>query len=479
MSKRLETQPAVEADAGGVSTPRKAISGHVNAVQKPAAVQDDAVMALRQLLRIEAEIRACRSLDELHVLLVNELRKMMGARQAYAIDLGTSQPRITKISGTGTVDRHAPMVRWLEKELLSRRPETGWAKPASLVLRCGTEAQDEDARAFPFPHGHWLPLAGRKRVESGVLVVAEQPFAEGPATIGDRIASTAAHAALVLAHQTPRRIRTPRVKYLMAGATMIVAAAMIWPVPMTALAPMEVVPQNAFVIAAPIDGVIEDIAVAPNAMVKAGDVLLRYVDTVPRNQLQLAEREVSVAEAKLRQLQQMIFVDERAKRDLAQARAELTLKIAERDFARDTFEKAQIRAPRDGVAIYADRKDWVGRPVTTGQRILEIADVDKVEVRAHLPVAEILDLKPGARARIFLDGNPLKPVDATILSTSHQARVVEGQGLVYRIQAQFNPGQSMPRPGVRGTAQLFSDTVPLAYYLFRRPMTWVRQKAGL
>ena len=74
---------------------------------------------------------------------------------------------------------------------------------------------------------------------------------------------------------------------------------MFYPLPMTALAPMEVVPREPFVVAAPIDGVIDTIVAAPNSMVKTGDVLVQYVDTVPRNQLQVAEQEVSVAEAKL------------------------------------------------------------------------------------------------------------------------------------------------------------------------------------
>jgi multidrug resistance efflux pump len=265
----------------------------------------------------------------------------------------------------------------------------------------------------------------------------------------------------------------------MAALCVAVIAAMFYPVPMTALAPMEVVPQGAFVVAAPIDGVIETIVPPPNSAVKKGDILVQYVDTVPRNELLVAEREVSVAEAKLRQFQQSSFVDETAKRELAAARAELKLKVAERDFAQDTYDKSQVRAARDGVAVYADRKEWVGKPVVTGQRILEIADADKVELRANLAVADVLDLKPGARVRVFLDGDPLKPLNARVVSASHQARVVEGQGLVYRIDATFDPGQPLPRPGVHGTAQLFSDKAPLGYYLFRRPLTWVRQKVGL
>ena len=214
-------------------------------------------------------------------------------------------------------------------------------------------------------------------------------------------------------------------------------------------------------------------------MAKAGEPIARYVDTATRNQLQVAERELAVAETRLRQLQQLAFVDDRAKRDLAQARSEVSLKRAERDFARDTAEKSVIRASRDGLVLYGDRKEWTGRPVSTGQRILELADPADVELRAHLAVADVLDLAPGARVRAFLDGDPLRPLDATLTFVSHQARPVEGVGLSYRVLARLDPGSKPPRPGARGTAQLFGDRAPLGFYLFRRPLVWARQKLGV
>lgn len=463
-------------------TPKRASLTPVANRSKPTEVQanqDAAVASLRHLLRVEGEIRACRSVDELSVLLVNELRKIMGARGAYFLDLHSGTPRVVKVSGAGELDRNAPSIRWLEEELKARAPIPSW-KASALALRTGTAAEDGEGRTFPFSQGYWLPLKFlNAKPAFGILVVSEQMFSEGAIALGDRIAGTAAHAAVVIGRKSPRPRMRLRYRVLLYAFCAALVAAMFYPVPMTALAPMEVIPQDAFVIAAPIDGVIDTIVVAPNSMVRAGDVVVRYVDTVPRNQLQVAEQEVSVAEAKLRQLQQSSFVDESAKRELAQSRAELRLKIAERDFARDTFDKSQIRAARDGIAVYADRKEWVGKPVATGQRILEIADLDKVELRANLPIAEVLNLKPGARVRAFLNGDPLHPVDAKITSVGHQAQMVEGQGLVYRIDARFDGGQTLPRPGVRGTAQLFSDKAPLGYYLFRRPLTWIRQKVGL
>lgn len=447
--------------------------------RRPEPVHNDAMVTLRHLLRVEADIRGCASVEELALLVVNELQRLTGARQVYFVDMSKDRPRLEAVSAVRSLDRDAPTMRWLAQEIQSALIAEDRARIAALTLRTGSATDDEEGRTFPFACGHWFPITHAAGRAGGILALSDQPLQDGPVAIATRVAATASHAAKVLGYRAARRKMSPRSRLALGIATVVGLGLLAWPVPMTALAPMEIAPRDAFVVAAPVDGVIDDIVVAPNAAVKAGELIVRYVDTVPRNQLLLAEREVSVADAKLRQLQQTALVDDKAKRELAQARAELSLKFAERDFARETFERSQIRSPRDGVAIYADRKEWVGKPVSTGQRILEIANVDKVQVRAQLPVGDILDLKPGARLRAFLDGDPLHPVDATISLMSHQARVVEGQGLAYRVEAQLDPAASLPRLGVRGTAQLYGERAPLVYYLFRRPLIWLRQKAGL
>ena len=133
-----------------------------------------------------------------------------------------------------------------------------------------------------------------------------------------------------------------------------------------------------------------------------------------------------------------------------------------------------------GQLIYSDRKDWIGRPVKTGERIMEIADVSKVVIRVDLPVAEVISFYPGARVRLFLDSDPLNPVEARLRQAGYQAKERAGVGLVYKIIAEIKSkgGKKLPRIGLRGTAQVFGRTVFLGYYLFRKPIAAFRQKFG-
>ncbi|GLS33897.1 HlyD family secretion protein [Mesorhizobium albiziae] len=138
-----------------------------------------------------------------------------------------------------------------------------------------------------------------------------------------------------------------------------------------------------------------------------------------------------------------------------------------------------MTAPAPGVAIFTYKRDWIGRPVSTGERLMEIADPDKVQLRIDVPVADAIAVQSGAKVRAFLDSDPLRPVAAEVRSASYEAQLTDGNALAYRIYAAIGAGQAPLRLGIRGTAQISGEKVPLAYYLFRRPIATIRQRFGL
>lgn len=252
------------------------------------------------------------------------------------------------------------------------------------------------------------------------------------------------------------------------------------PVPMTALAPVEIGPRETFVVTPGVEGIVRSIEVEPNAEVKAGQVLATLNDTAPRNRAEIAEREVLVADTKYRKTAQLAFVDARGRHEMAIARAELDLKIAERDYARELLQRTEIRAERDGVAFFADKKDLIGKPVTVGEKLMEIANPVSSEFRIELPVADAIVLRDNARVKIFLNSDPLNPVEARLVRASYKAAAREAQQFAFRLIAEATePGTTAPRLGMRGTAQIYSDRVPLGFYLFRRPIAAARQWSGL
>ena len=69
------------------------------------------------------------------------------------------------------------------------------------------------------------------------------------------------------------------------------------PVPMSALAPAEVVARDPALVAAPIDGVIADILQPAGALVEKDAPLVIFADVNLRNTFELAKRSKAVAQA--------------------------------------------------------------------------------------------------------------------------------------------------------------------------------------
>ena len=263
-------------------------------------------------------------------------------------------------------------------------------------------------------------------------------------------------------------------------AALAAALALLIPVPLTALAPVEIVSLDPIIVSAPIDGVIEAIDVDPSAPVKAGDVLIRFTDTTLRHRRNIAAHEVAVANTRVKQLNLMAFNDTKGRHEQGVAEAELELKQSELAYATDMLARAVIRAPRNGNAVYPDRKMLVGKPVSTGERLMEIAEPSKVEARIDVAATDIIALRTGGRAKLFLDVDPLQPWSGRITRADYKARPSDNDILAFRAFAGLDHGHAdLPRIGLRGTAQIYGDWMPLAVVLLRRPISSARQWFGI
>lgn len=447
------------------------------AIAAPRVVGDaDAALAgLQTILQIERDARRAKTVAALQFLIANETRRAIGARQIFVL-AGSARAQVAAVSSLSSVERQSPVILWLEGQARTLMATAQGHAPVQAVL----EPTEGVGDVFPFRQALCVPIITPSGTRLGVaMAVRETAFADPEAMMLQRLAETYGHAwgALTGHRETWRQGRS---KAWVAAATVAGLAALgMVPVPMTALAPIEVVPRSAVVVSATLDGAIEQVVVDPNRPVKAGDVLFRYLDAQARGALDVANREVGVAEARMRQVSQLAFVDPSAKRDLAVVQNELRLKRAERDYAADQFERTVVRAPSDGVAVFADKRELLGRPVTTGQRIMEIADPDHTQFRLQVPADDALVLNAASRVRVFMDSDPLNPLQARIVRASPMARASDGGALTFRTDAELANAGAMPPLGHRGTAQISGNTVSLAFYLFRRPLAALRQRTGL
>ena len=455
------------------------------ATGRPEAVSNDANAGLQALLNIEAASREARSPKELQFIFANETRKLTRARQIFVFR-SMDEMRLVTISGLPAVDSSAPVVRGIEKVVASLGRDAGHQEPREFDLSDYAAGEEDFLTRYPYQKLLWLPLQVHGRdVLGDMLLASEQAWSEADIVIAKRMAGTFAHALAFLLVES-RAVSRFASKYFnrrkVALAVIIaVLAAMAIPVPMTALAPLEITSRDPFIVAAPIEGVIEKVLVAPNEEVKIGQPIIRFEDTTLRNNLEVAERQVLVAEARLKQASQLAFDDMRGRHELGIAMAEHALKTAEFNFAREIFDQATVKAPRAGIAIYSDRQELIGKPVTLGERIMQIADPAHIEVAIDVNVGDAIVLRSGTRVKVFLDSDPLFPRQAKVEFADYQARIRPGNALAFHVIARLSEDADgdIPRLGARGTAQLYGEKVPLALYLFRRPLSALRQWIGL
>ncbi|WP_061237468.1 efflux RND transporter periplasmic adaptor subunit [Ectopseudomonas composti] len=422
-------------------------------------------------LGLEQQARKAANCEQLAFAMVNDGQALFGFRHAALLIAG----KVQALTGISVVEAHSPFVAFVERAsetlLKHERLDEGHnVDPCHLDEQTRADMNDLSAA-----HAYWLPLKNRSGETFGGLWLArDNPFSDAEQSLLRQLADTYAHAWLALQPHKPWRMRWPRKKLVAVAAAL--SLLLLIPVRQSVLAPAEVVPLGGRVVAAPLDGVIAEFLVKPNQSVATGDLLVRFDATSLKAQADVAERALGVAEAELKANSQRAFADAEssARLDLLAARVEQ--KRAERDYARQLLARSEVRAERAGIAVFADAERLTGKPVQTGERLMQIADPTQAELRIELPVGDAIALQPGAEVALFLDSDPLNRHAAQLERSAYEAQTTAAGQLAYRLDARFV--EAPPRVGLRGTAKLFGERAPLAYYLLRRPLAAARQSLG-
>jgi hypothetical protein len=249
------------------------------------------------------------------------------------------------------------------------------------------------------------------------------------------------------------------------------------PVRLSVLAPGELVPAHPAVIRAPLEGVLASFHVQPNQLVKAGDPLFGFDEVLIRSQLDVARQALATAETEYRQTMQQALLDERSRAQLAVLTGKIREKQSELDYLNEQLARAQVTAPQDGIALMDDPSEWIGHPVTVGERIMRVASVDDIEVEAWVPMADAIPLPDKASVSLYLNASPLEPVQAELRYLAHDASERPDGSWAYRLRATLTSATAH-RVGLKGTAKLRGRWVPLIYWVMRRPLASLRNTLG-
>lgn len=434
---------------------------------------------LSTLLQLESLARKAESEKALQFLIVNETRRLLNYRQAFLFSsAGTGSHRVEAASSLSVVDRNSPFVTWLESTANSFIE----ADQAGTVQIDAGSFQDTDKKAFEefsLPCVLFSPLLLPDGQQIGsVWLARETPWLDSEIVLIERLCETYAHAWVALVGRQ-RTGRNPRLRTVIWSIAAVSALVSLIPVRMSTIAPAEIVPLDPVVVSAPIDGVIKYLPLPPNTPVSEGDVVFRYEDTNLRNAHEIAKRSFDVAGAKLRKATQGAFQDEAFKGQVALLRAELELKETELAYAKELLEQVEVTAAGEGLLIYSDESDWAGKPVVVGEKIMEIVDPNQVQFRIDLPVDDAIVLVDDAEVEVFLHADPLTSISAQVTRASFNAYLTPANVLAYRVDAAIIDQHDGARIGLQGSARIYGTHVSLFFYVFRRPISALRQFMGI
>ncbi|MES2207465.1 MAG: HlyD family efflux transporter periplasmic adaptor subunit [Pseudomonadota bacterium] len=433
---------------------------------------------------LAASARKTATQNELQFLICNDTRGVVPYRQAMLFLRGLrGRWRLATHSGLSQVGEASPYQVWLEALISWQHAR----KPFEATIQLSDLPKDlQDGWQEWLPTGVLaLPLSGPdEEIVAWWVIARDEPWQwpavpPDPAIWLNELQAVYGHALWAWVHPKRRwkffSAFTKKTLWLSLAA---VAALSMLPVRLSVLAPAEITPLNPHIVSAPMEGVVKHIPVLPGSPVKKGEVVVELDDTLLVNRKQVLEEASRTTGADLLQAEQQAFDDQGNSRgSLSVLRGKVNEKKAELESIARQMERLQIRAPAEGVFIYSDQLDWAGKPLQTGERIGLLADPAQMNVTIWIPASDAINLETGADVKLYLHIAPLKSLSATLTETSFSAQPGPDGVVSYRIKAHLND-TDLARIGLKGTAKIYGERVPLIYLLLRRPLASVRAWSG-
>lgn len=224
-------------------------------------------------------------------------------------------------------------------------------------------------------------------------------------------------------------------------------------------------PRRSWRVSPVVEGVVEEVRAAPNDLVRSGQVLARLRSAAlgdaqvawleARANLRIAsanrERNLGLRKQAVVSEAHWLQVDaefQRAQVTLAQASHKLALagmsspQVEALASAGRRFGDMVLTSPANGVVLAASLAR--GQALAAGENAFEVADLSKLWVTVHVSVANLAQVRPGAKATVRVSGSPRDGWDGVIESMGGKVgaadQTVEGRIVVMNQEGFLRPG---------------------------------------
>jgi HlyD family secretion protein len=248
-------------------------------------------------------------------------------------------------------------------------------------------------------------------------------------------------------------------------------------------------------IAPEVSGEIVDLPFREGAAVKKGDLLLRIKPDNYQFQVDQAEASVASARASLIDSQSRLLKAEQdfkrsddlyakklisetdftaarvafegAKASTENARANITRSEGSLKQAKDQLEKTAIFSPIDGTISF--RANELGERVAgTGQYggadVMRVADLTNMELRVNINENDIVNVKPGDKARVSIDAFPKRKFSAVVKEIAAAAKTsgtgTQDEVTNFLVKIRILDKDSPLKPGMSASVEVETKTAP-------------------
>ena len=250
------------------------------------------------------------------------------------------------------------------------------------------------------------------------------------------------------------------------------------PVPLRIVAPCEVVSQDPLVIAAPLDGIVEEVVVDPGESVQKGDILFEYDKNIPLQELNIARKQVEIAQSELNRAINLGHENPESRADVAILKLRLDKDRLALQLSEYQASQLSVTAPEMGIVVLDNPDAWRGKPVQVGETVLEVTNPKKTKVKIWIPESDNIWINPEKPVNIILNVRPGQTEKAQLIYIANVSTISDQNVPSFIAEAEWFEPQPDVKMGLKGTAILYGENVSLFYFLFRKPWYAVRYYLG-
>ena len=220
------------------------------------------------------------------------------------------------------------------------------------------------------------------------------------------------------------------------------------------------------IIAAPMDGYIDEVLIRPGDRVFEGQTIIELSAHELLIEAQRIETELSQHEN--------AYIAAFARAD----RSEMMSSLSQAEEARASLELIQqqrsrltLTAPMEGIVIDGDIGQLQGAPIVRGEVLITLAPLEGYRVILEVDERDIGKISLGQSGQLLLSALPHTPIEIHIDRITPMTQMVDGNN-VYRVEALLAENLARLRPGLHGVAKLSASPQPLFTSLWQ----WLDQR---